>query len=50
MMNPEYVRLLDSLASCDEPECKVEVIIVVNAPGDASGECIENNKTDYFKY
>ncbi len=37
-------KLLDSLALCDEPECKVEVIIVVNAPSDASSESIENNK------
>ena len=35
---PEYDKLLDSLASCYEPDCKVEVIIVVNAPADASPE------------
>ena len=36
--------LLDSLILCTEPGCKVEVIVVVNAPGDASAESIENNK------
>jgi hypothetical protein len=41
---PGIGRLLDSLALCDEPDCKVEVIIVVNAPVDAPDECIDNNK------
>ena len=41
---PEITKLLDSLANCTEPECKVEVIIVINAPDDATGENIENNK------
>jgi hypothetical protein len=41
---PGIGRLLDSLASCSEPGCKVEVIIVVNAPVHASEECIENNR------
>lgn len=40
---PGIGRLLDSLAECSEPECRVEVIIVVNAPSDASPESIENN-------
>jgi hypothetical protein len=38
-------KLLDSLALCDEPDCKTEVLIVVNAPANASRETIENNKT-----
>jgi len=41
---PGISKLLDSLALCSEPECKVEVIIVVNAPADADKESIENNK------
>ena len=41
---PEITRLLDSLAGCTEPECRVEVIIVINAPDDAAAESIENNK------
>lgn len=37
-------RMLDSLSECIKPECRVEVIIVVNAPPDASEECIRNNE------
>ncbi len=33
---PGIGRLLDSLAQCTPPECKVEVIVVVNAPSNAS--------------
>ena len=40
---PGINKLLDSLAKCVEPECKVEVIIVVNAPDDATEESLENN-------
>jgi hypothetical protein len=40
---PGISVLLDSLASCDEPECKTEIIIVVNAPPAASKESISNN-------
>jgi hypothetical protein len=40
---PEITRLLDSLSKCEEPLCKVEVIIVINAPENASAESIENN-------
>lgn len=40
---PGISELLDSLAKCREPECKVEVIIVINAPYNATGESIENN-------
>jgi len=40
---PGIRRVLDSLATCFEPKCKVEVIIVVNAPSDAAKECIDNN-------
>jgi glycosyltransferase involved in cell wall biosynthesis len=41
---PGIIRLLDSLAKCIRPECEVEVIIVVNAPSDASDESISNNE------
>jgi glycosyltransferase involved in cell wall biosynthesis len=41
---PEIDRLLDSLAGCTEPECKVEVLIVINAPDDATTESIIKNK------
>jgi hypothetical protein len=37
-------KLLNSLAGCIIPECKVEVIIVINAPDDATQESLENNK------
>jgi len=42
---PEINKLLDSLLLCSKPECKTEVIIVINAPADAAKESIENNKT-----
>ncbi len=41
---PGICKLLDSLILCTEPECKVEVIIVVNAPENAEKESLENNK------
>lgn len=40
---PGIVKMLDSLAGCSRPECEVEVIIVVNAPSDASDESKRNN-------
>ena len=40
---PGITSLLNSLNSCDEPDCKVEVLIVVNAPADASAESLNNN-------
>lgn len=40
----EISVLLGSLARCTEPDCKVEVIIVVNAPADADKESIRHNK------
>ncbi len=40
---PAITDLLDSLASCCKPDCKVEVIIVVNAPSDAGSENLKNN-------
>jgi len=41
---PGICKLLDSLILCNEPVCKVEIIIVVNAPENAEKESIENNK------
>ena len=41
---PGITTLLNSLKSCIEPDCKVEVIIVVNAPADASQESLKNNR------
>jgi glycosyltransferase involved in cell wall biosynthesis len=41
---PEITSLLDSIADCDVPECRVEVIVVVNAPDDTTPENIENNR------
>lgn len=40
---PAIINLLDSLVSCVEPECKTEVIIVVNAPSDAGPGIREAN-------
>ena len=41
---PGISKLLTSLSLCSEPDCKVEVIIIVNAPADADEESLENNK------
>jgi hypothetical protein len=41
---PGIRDLLDSLADCNKPECNTEIIIVVNAPWNASEESIENNR------
>lgn len=40
---PAITDLLDSLAMCQKPDCKVEVIIIVNAPSDAGSESLKNN-------
>jgi hypothetical protein len=40
---PGINKLLDSLANCTEPECRTEVIIVINAPDDAPAESLKNN-------
>src|SRR5512140_1361173 len=41
---PGILRLIDSLFSCSQPGCKVEVIIVINAPSGASTESFEINR------
>lgn len=40
---PGIKTVLDSLLKCSEPDCKVEVIVVVNAPEAAPAEHLENN-------
>jgi hypothetical protein len=40
---PGITILLDSLAICDEPDCNVEILIIVNAPSYANPESLENN-------
>jgi len=40
---PGITELLDSLVQCQVPECKVEVIVVINAPENATAESIQNN-------
>ncbi len=41
---PGINKVLDSLASCSQPACKVEIIIVVNAPEGAEKGSLECNK------
>ena len=45
---PGINNLLDSLAKCKEPECRSEVIIIINAPDDAPVESLENNKKTFI--
>jgi hypothetical protein len=40
---PGICKLLNSLLLCTEPDCKVEVLIVVNAPEYAVNKSLENN-------
>ena len=44
---PGINKLLDSLVKCIEPVCKVEVIVVINAPDDATRVSLENNKKTF---
>lgn len=41
---PDIVRLLNSLASATKPECEVDVIVIVNAPENASSESLDRNR------
>jgi hypothetical protein len=41
---PDIAKLLDSLAVCSQIPCKVEVLIVINAPEGATPSSIGNNK------
>lgn len=40
---PGIGKLLDSLALCLKPECEVEVLIIINAPENATPESLKNN-------
>ncbi len=40
---PDIVSLLNSLVKCQQPGCKVEVLIGINAPPDASERQLEQN-------
>ncbi len=40
----DIADVLNSLATCDVPGCKVEVIVIVNAPANAEPKVILNNK------
>jgi hypothetical protein len=40
---PDITKTLNSLAVCTEPECKAEVLVIVNAPSCSSSEGIKNN-------
>jgi hypothetical protein len=41
---PAVLTLLGSLAACRRPGCSVEIIIVVNSPGDADERILNNNR------
>jgi hypothetical protein len=41
---PDITETLESLWKCDRPSCDTEVILVINAPENASAEIIENNR------
>lgn len=41
---PDISVLLDSLALCKKPDCSVDVIIIVNAPANASEDSLNNNR------
>lgn len=41
---PGITMMLDSLLQCMPPECESEVIIVINAPPEAPGEHLMNNR------
>ena len=46
---PGITCLLDSLALCTEPDCGVEVLIIVNAPAGAGEESLLNNRESIVK-
>jgi hypothetical protein len=41
---PGISRLLDSLLLCSQVPCQVELLVVVNAPDDATDDSLRNNK------
>lgn len=44
---PDIIRSLEALQSCEQPPCAVEVLSVVNFPEDTSREIIHNSKKTY---
>jgi hypothetical protein len=40
---PGITSMLESLAKCNEPDCRTEVIIVINAPLNAPEDSLKNN-------
>jgi hypothetical protein len=46
---PSIIPLLNSLNSCTAPECRTEVLIIINAPENASDESIRKNKSSFFR-
>ncbi len=40
---PDLLETIDSLSSCKRPDCGVEVLVLINAPSNASEQQIENN-------
>ncbi len=44
---PGVTTLLNSLASCDEPACSAEVLIIINAPAQAGEESLLNNRRSF---
>ena len=40
---PEINRLLNSLSACSKPNCKTEILIIINAPDDANDRSLSNN-------
>lgn len=41
---PGISRLFDSLLLCSQVPCRVELLVVINAPGDATAESLRNNQ------
>lgn len=44
---PDIVRTLNSLSECSQPKSKVEIIVVINAPENASKETLDKNRHCY---
>ena len=42
---PGIRKLLDSLALCKEPPCQVEILVILNAPEDATADILKSNVT-----
>jgi len=44
---PGIINALESLHSCEEPPCSIELIVLINAPPGADGSQIEQNNITY---